>query len=105
MKLYERAKDPAYMKEFGGAPLQTTQEQDKDIRRLNNLRTNFAHFTPKGWSIESVGLSRIVLNAALIIEILMLSHPACTLRLEQEQSARVEKAIATLRDLLPRAAG
>ena len=55
------------MKEFGGAPLQTTQEQDKDFRRLNNLRTNFAHFTPKGWSIESVGLPRIVLNGLMDI--------------------------------------
>lgn len=105
LKLYGRAKDPTYMKEFGGEPLRTTQEQDNDVKRLNNLRIGFAHFTPKGWSIESAGLPRIVLNAAAIIEILMLSHPACTHRLEQEQSARVEKAITTLRDLLPTTAG
>lgn len=104
LKLYERAKDPAYMQEFGGEPLRTTQEQDDDVKRLNNLRIGFAHFTPKGWSIESVGLPRIVLNATAIIEILMLSHPACTHRLEQEQSARVQRAIATFRELLPIAA-
>ena len=99
-ELYERAKDPAYMQEFGGAPLRTTPEQDDDIRRLNNLRRAFAHFTPKGWSIENVGLPRIVLNATAIIETLMLSHPACTFRLEPEQTASVKGAIARLRELL-----
>ncbi len=104
LKLYERAKDPAYMQEFGGLPLRTSQEQDNDVKRLNNLRIEFIHFTPKGWSIESIGLPRIILNATAIIEMLMLSHPACTHRLEREQSARVQRAIATLRELLPIAA-
>ncbi len=101
LKLYERAKDLANMQEFGGVPLRTTPEQDDDVKRLNNLRRGFAHRPPTGWSIESVGLPRIVLNATAIIETLMLSHPACTFRLEPEQTARVQKAIAMLRELLP----
>lgn len=99
-KLYERAKKQRYMGEFGGQPLSTTEEQDNDVKRLNNLRREFMHFTPKGWSIETAGLPRIVLNAILIIETLLLSHPANTFRFDQEHKARVEQAIKSLRSRL-----
>ena len=101
IELYDRAKKPDYMGQFGGAPLKTTKEQDNDVKRLNDLRRDFAHFTPKGWSIQSAGLPRIVLNAIAIIEKLLLSHPANTLRLESEQTNRIRQALATLHGALP----
>lgn len=99
MTLYKRAKRPEFMQEFDGSPVRTTPEQDDDVKLLNKLRTGFAHFTPRGWSIETAGLPRVVLNVTAIIETLMLSHPACTFRLDRQQTARLEKAIATLREL------
>ncbi len=99
-ELYERAKKQDYMGEFGGQPLNTTEEQDEDVKRLNNLRRNFMHFTPKGWSIETAGLPRITLNATTIIETLLLSHPANTFRFDPEHKARVEQAIEKLRSFL-----
>lgn len=100
-ELYQRAKKQDYMGEYDGTPLQTTTEQDDDVERLNNLRRDFMHFTPKGWSIETAGLPRIVLNAIAIIETLLLSHPANTFRLEPEQTNRIKQALATLRSFLP----
>lgn len=98
--LYERAKKPDYMSEFGGLPLKTTEEQDADVGRLNNLRRGFMHFTPKGWSIETAGLPRIILNATIIIETLLVSHPANTFRIDPKDKARIEHAIGKLRRLL-----
>ena len=100
LELYKRAKDARYMLEFGGQPLSTTSEQDDDIKRLNDLRRGFVHFTSKSWSIESAGLPRIVLNATAFIDTLMLSHPACTHRLSSDQTARVQRAIVGIRELL-----
>ncbi len=100
MELYERAKDEAYMGEFGGSPLRTTAEQNADAERLNELRRAFMHFTPKGWSIEEAGLPRMVLNATDIIEQLLLQHPANTVRLDDDQKGRVKTAIDQLRSTL-----
>ncbi len=100
MELYERAKDEAYMGEFGGSPLRTTAEQDADAERLNELRRAFMHFTPKGWSIEEAWLPRMVLNATDIIEQLLLQHPANTFRLDDDQKGRVKTAIDQLRSTL-----
>lgn len=93
-KLYERAKENNFMANFDGQSLKTTDEQDKDIELLNDkLRNKFSHFTPKGWSIETAGLPRIVLNAMTIIKFLMLSPPANMLRLEENQRERAQQAI------------
>ena len=97
MTLYGRAKLPDLMKEFGGGPLQTTKGQDDDVRLLNSLRRNFAHFRPGGWSIETAGLPRVVLNVTAIIELLLLDHPSNTLRLKRVQIARVKKTAGMLR--------
>lgn len=43
-----------------------------DIKRLNSLRNEFIHFTPKGWSLEVDGLPRIALAAARLISFLAL---------------------------------
>src|SRR5260221_9342234 len=37
-----------------------TLEQLQDIGRLHNLRCDFVHFTPKGWSILKADLPRII---------------------------------------------
>jgi hypothetical protein len=45
----------------------------KDIKALHGLRNDFAHFTPKGWSIELAGLPRIIDTALRLVEQLMQS--------------------------------
>ena len=47
-----------------GTAIELTRRQLSDIRRLHrHFRNNFAHFTPKGWSIEKAGLPRIMETA------------------------------------------
>jgi hypothetical protein len=94
--LYERAKKPDWMCEFGGQPLVTTEQQDDDIRRLNDLRNGFMHFTPRGWSIERVGLPRISVTALKIVDTLLTTHPANTFRFDQNQMAQIKSAIVSL---------
>lgn len=98
MTLYSHAQQSEYMQEFGGSPLTTTPDQDADVKLLNSLRKGFAHFTPQSWSIETVGLQRIVMTVVTIIETLMLSHPACTYRLTGEQTEGIKSAIVTLKE-------
>lgn len=51
-----------------GAILKVTDQQKSAFSRLHNLRNNFAHFTPKGWSIELNGLPEIFLDIVAVID-------------------------------------
>ena len=97
LDLYARAKQENYMSEFGGNPIRTTPEQDNDVRKLNELRRSFAHYTPRLWSIEIVGLPRIVINVVEVIEDL-LEHPSFSYRLKDKQMNRARRAIKQLRE-------
>lgn len=88
LELYERAKQENYMREFDGAPISTTKEQDEDVHTLNEIRRDFSHYTPRIWTIETAGLPRIVLNVVGVIDDLS-SHPAFSYRLKQNQRDRV----------------
>ena len=96
LELYERVKQKNHMGEFGGSPIVTTHDEDYDVRRLNKLRRDFAHYTPRLWNIETVGLPRIVLNTAGVIERLV-DHPALSFRLKDGQNARAHESIDRLR--------
>ena len=68
--LLDRAQDKQFT---DGNPLALTAQRKKDILRLHrHFRNDFAHFTPKGWSIEVAGLPRIISAALGAIEVLML---------------------------------
>ena len=55
-----------------GVPLRLTAQQAERLRKLNELRRELAHFTPKGWSIEAAGLPTIILAALDTTEHLIL---------------------------------
>ncbi len=95
--LYKRAKKPEYMVEFGGEPIRTSNDVDSDIKLLNELRRDFAHLTPKGWSIQLLGLPRVILSTLSVIEQLF-QHPANTYRTDISDSAKNKKSIAALRE-------
>ena len=101
LELFKRAKQQKYMHEYGGAPIITKPQEDKDIQQLNNLRRRFVHYTPGGWSIETEGIPRIVLNAAGVVEKL-LQHPAFLVKITPIQKDRAHRAICQLRHSLRR---
>jgi hypothetical protein len=47
-----------------------TADQDRCVKKLQELRNNFIHFIPKGWSIEVSGLPSLCLAIIEIIEFL-----------------------------------
>lgn len=96
MSLVERAYDPNYMNEFGGAPMPLDQAQMDDLRSLHELRNQFIHFRPQSWSIEITGLPRIMRVGVTFSQRIMLGHPACTYRLRQEQLEILMDRFATL---------
>ncbi len=51
-----------------GAVIGATQHECESFRRLHNLRNEFSHFTPKGWSIELGGLPGIFLAMVRVLE-------------------------------------
>jgi hypothetical protein len=55
------------------AKIELSSHDSKDITKLHSFRNNFAHFTPKRWSIELAGLPRIVGAALRLVEELMRS--------------------------------
>lgn len=72
LNLYKKVKHRE-IGQFGGntrfSPFGT---EGGDIKRLNSLRNEFIHFTPKIWSLEFTGLPRICLSVARLISFLAL---------------------------------
>lgn len=53
-----------------GAILTINGEQLRSFVRLHHLRNGFAHFTPKGWSIELSGLPKMFRDLVEVIELI-----------------------------------
>jgi hypothetical protein len=96
-KLLKRCQQAKWM---NGDPLQLTATQLKDVKRLHDqFRNNFAHFIPKGWSIEKRGLPRIISVALDAIEILM-RHRRVANRVSENQTRRLAKRLDSIRKAL-----
>ncbi len=54
--------------ERAGCVLTLNVEQKRAFKRLFELRNDFSHFEPKGWSIEVSGMPSIMLESLKIIE-------------------------------------
>jgi hypothetical protein len=80
---------------------QADQDKPGDILALHDqLRNNFAHFTPKGWSIEKAGLPRMIGAAFDATEALMRRYYVVG-QMEADQQQRLTDALATVRSHLP----
>jgi hypothetical protein len=79
--------------------LQLTPAQGRDIDRLHELRKQFTHFVPKGWSIERAGLPRIVGTALDLVEHLMKQSRAA-LDLSEDDQQRLTNTIDRTRTSL-----
>jgi hypothetical protein len=71
--------------------------QNRSVCRLNQLRNEFIHFTPKGWSLEVSGLPQICLDCLAVIHFLE-SQSGNIFWHNQALQQRASDAIATLRE-------
>lgn len=67
-ELFKRLYCPSARWEQAGAILEVTKDEKDAFAKLHDLRNDFSHFTPKGWSIELSGLPQIFLHVASVIE-------------------------------------
>ena len=96
--LFIRACDPTHVRD--GPALTPNDEETQDIERLHQFRRNFAHYTPKGWSIETAGLPRITLIAIAAVERLMLQNGRVTAHLDENRQRRLTGCIESIRQML-----
>jgi hypothetical protein len=95
--LFKRLSSERKRREGGaGAVLEITDSQRDSFRRLNNLRNDFSHFTPKGWSIELAGLPRIFIDAVDVIE-LIAADPWPFRHMDEEDRAGMDELLRQLR--------
>jgi hypothetical protein len=81
-------------------PCKGTIQQLKQIRRLHQeFRNDFAHFVPKGWSIELAGLPAIIETALKLIEEAM-NQDQVLMRLSGNRKRRLERNLAATRSAL-----
>ncbi len=84
-----------YRKKYPSSAI--TADQLNDIRKLHNqFRNNFAHFTPKGWSIEIAMLPKIIGNALNLVEMAMHQHQV-TIHLSGNMKRRLAKNLTVTR--------
>lgn len=83
-------KNPSYRRKL-------TRQQFHDMRRLHrHFRNSFEHFRPLSWSIEKVGLPRIVGAALAGIELLM-QHESVVTRLTGNKTRRLKENLNNAR--------
>jgi hypothetical protein len=63
MNLYGKIKESQHFPK----PFVPGLTHDRSLRVLNELRNEFIHFTPKGWSLELTGLPDLLVDAAGVI--------------------------------------
>lgn len=72
LNLYKKVKHKEWGQIGGNQRFVPKGSEGGDIKRLNSLRNQFIHFTPKGWSLEVDGLPSIALATAHLISFLAL---------------------------------
>lgn len=68
-ELFERLSNVKVRTELGaGGILMISEDEKRSFNLLNEVRNNFTHFTPSGWSLELAGLPRVCRDIISIIE-------------------------------------
>ena len=99
---FKRLYNESKRKEGGaGAVLTIPDPHRASFRRLHRFRNDFAHFTPKGWSIEVSGMPQIFLH---IIEVMdqIVGDPWLFRHCDDEERARLHELLDLLRIELKR---
>jgi len=70
LNLYKKVKSSELGTIGGNTNFTPKETQGTSIKKLNEIRNEFIHFTPKGWSLEVDGLPQICIDCAALIEFL-----------------------------------
>jgi hypothetical protein len=96
MTLYKKTKTAARMQKYVHSKhLIATADQDLAMKKVNELRNEFLHFTPKGWSLEISGGPALCLHCLKIIDFLV-SDSGTIWFASDTYIARYKSAMATV---------
>ena len=96
LNLYAKVKDRNNFHTVGAGPFTPSATTDRSLELLNEVRNEFTHFTPKGWSLELAGLPTLCLDTLGLIQFLGWESTAITWYLRVHQ-ARAKRALRRLR--------
>jgi len=71
LNLYKKIKGDLMIQYVDSQKFTPKGQQGRSIKRLNELRNDFIHFTPKGLSLEVSGLPEVCLDVLAIIDFLV----------------------------------
>lgn len=95
LSLYEKVKSDAVCGYVGSKKFIAKESHDYSMEKLNELRNDFIHFCPKGWSIELIGLPSVVLKCIEVANFLAF-HSFNTIWHDCELRSRAERAFKFL---------
>jgi hypothetical protein len=99
LNLYKKVKSDRMLCYGHSKKYVATPDHNRSVKKLNELRNEFIHFVPKGWSLEVTGLPEICLNCLEVIEFLAWESGNITLY-EENQQERVRSAVKNTRKVL-----
>jgi hypothetical protein len=93
LDLLNRGQQPS--PDLMGEPLRLSDQETKDLEKLNSLRDDIEHVKPTSWSLEIVGLPRICRAAAGALHQLY-SLPPVFMHLTEVELVAAQDAIAQI---------
>ncbi len=100
-ELLERASDRNYGYASHSGALQLSNQEMKDVLRLHDFRNDIAHVKPRSWSLEVVGLPRILLVVMKAITLLF-ENSQEKIHLKEAEVSRMESLMSTTAKMLER---
>ncbi len=96
---FKRIRNPSRMSQFVGSKhLMATPDHYMAIRRLNDdLRNEFIHFHPRGWSVQHAYIAEIVPAIGAIIE--FLAFESNNILLGENQKQGIKKDLSILKQI------
>ncbi|MBN3033129.1 MAG: hypothetical protein JW873_03445 [Candidatus Saganbacteria bacterium] len=95
--LYEKIKSPTHMNKYYNSKTFVPKNNiDWNINKLNKIRNEFLHFTPKGWSLELNGIPQIVDDANEIIGFLVFDFG--NISIQPDEKSLAQKMLTELRE-------
>ncbi len=93
--LWERAKHEDWMANWGGRPIETNERRDELVRFALELRDEFHHFAPKGWSIDRNDMIEAAIELVQLVRELA-EHASYDHRLMGEARNELSANLATI---------
>ncbi len=88
LNLYKKIKSDRMLCYVHSKIFEASDDHDRSVKKLNQIRNKFIHFVPKSWLLELTGLPQICLHCLEIIQFLGWESGNILFRDNQQERAR-----------------